>query len=103
MTVPLLRRRGLSMAQATAMANPLSLPVAVLGTLAYVAMAWYQPVALGSGYLGYIDLAAFGLLSLGSLAGIRLAAPLAGRIPDRVHARVYLGLLALVMVSMLFK
>ena len=28
---------------------------------------------------------------------------LAGRIPDRVHARVYLGLLALVMVSMMFK
>lgn len=103
MTVPLLRRRGLSMAQATAMANPLSLPVAVPGTLAYVAMAWYQPVALGSGYLGYIDLAAFGLLSIGALAGIRLAAPLAGRIPDRVHARVYLGLLALVMVSMMFK
>ena len=34
---------------------------------------------------------------------LRLAAPLAGRIPDRVHARVYLGLLALVMVSMMFK
>ena len=34
MTVPLLRRRGLPMAQAAAMANPLTLPVAVAGTLA---------------------------------------------------------------------
>lgn len=36
MTVPLLRRRGLSMTQATAMANPLSLPVALVGTAVYM-------------------------------------------------------------------
>ena len=33
--------------------------------------------------------------------GIRLAAPLIPRIPDRLHARVYVLLLALVMLSML--
>ncbi|MFS2163054.1 TSUP family transporter [Variovorax sp. Varisp62] len=32
MTVPLMRRRGIAMGHATAMANPLSLPVALAGT-----------------------------------------------------------------------
>ncbi|PJI52714.1 permease, partial [Methylobacterium radiotolerans] len=33
--------------------------------------------------------------------GIHLAAPLIPRIPDRVHARVYVLLLILVMLSMI--
>ncbi|MGW9211440.1 TSUP family transporter [Embleya sp. NPDC055664] len=35
MTVPLLRRRGLPMADAAAMANPLSLPVAMVASIVY--------------------------------------------------------------------
>ena len=50
--------------------------------------------------VGYVDLLAFAALALGSLVGIRLAAPLIPRIPDRLHARVYVLLLVLVMVSM---
>lgn len=101
MTVPLLRRRGLPMAKAAAMANPLTLPVAVVGTLAYMAAARALPAALAPWIVGYVDLLAFAALALGSLAGIRLAAPLIPRIPDHLHARVYIGLLALVMLSML--
>ena len=101
MTVPLLRRRGLPMAKAAAMANPLTLPVAVVGTLAYMAAARGLPEALAPWIVGYVDLLAFAALALGSLAGIRLAAPLIPRIPDRLHARVYVLLLALVMLSML--
>jgi len=51
--------------------------------------------------VGYVDLLAFAALALGSLIGIRLGAPLIPRIPDRLHARVYILLLALVMLSML--
>jgi uncharacterized membrane protein YfcA len=47
-----------------------------------------------------VDLLAFAVLTVGSLIGIRLAAPWIGRIPDRVHARVYIGLLLMVMISM---
>lgn len=101
MTVPLLRRRGLPMAKAAAMANPLALPVAVVGTLAYMAAARGLPAALAPWIVGYVDLLAFAALALGSLAGIRLAAPLIPRIPDRLHARVYVLLLAIVMLSML--
>ncbi|MEN4922469.1 sulfite exporter TauE/SafE family protein [Achromobacter spanius] len=101
MTVPLLRRRGLPMAKAAAMANPLTLPVAIAGTLAYIAAARGLPAALAPWIVGYVDLLAFAVLALGSLVGIRLAAPLIPRIPDRLHARVYVLLLAAVMLGML--
>lgn len=100
MTVPLLRRCGLSMSQSTSMANPLSVPVAVAGTLTYIALAGFSETDLGAWFAGYVDLLAFAVLTLGSLVGIRLAAPWIGRIPDRVHAWVYIGLLVLVMLSM---
>jgi uncharacterized membrane protein YfcA len=100
MTVPLLRRCGLSMSQATSMANPLSLPVAVAGTVTYMAMVGFTEFDLGAWFIGYVDLLAFAVLTMGSLLGIRLATPWIGRIPDRVHARVYVGLLMLVMLSM---
>jgi len=100
MTVPLLRRRGLPMAKAAAMANPLTLPVAIVGTLAYMAAARELAAPLAPWIIGYVDLLAFAALALGSLVGIRLAAPLIPRIPDRLHARVYVLLLVLVMVSM---
>jgi len=95
-----LRRCGLSMSQATSMANPLSLPVAVAGTVTYMAMARFSEFDLGSWFIGYVDLLAFAVLTMGSLLGIRLATPWIGRIPDRVHAWVYVGLLVMVMLSM---
>ena len=103
MTVPLLRRCGLSMSQATSMANPLSLPVALVGTLTYMAMAGFTEFDLGPWFVGYVDVMAFAVLTVGSLVGIRLATPWIGRIPDRMHARVYVGLLVLVMLGMWVK
>ncbi|AWM93796.1 permease [Pseudomonas sp. 31-12] len=100
MTVPLLRRCGLSMNQATSMANPLSLPVALAGTLTYMAMAGFTEFDLGIWFIGYVDLLAFAVLTMGALVGIRLATPWIGRIPDQLHARVYIGLLIIVMLSM---
>ena len=100
MTVPLLRRCGLSMSQATSMANPLSVPVALAGTLTYMILAGYSETDLGPWFIGYVDLLAFAVLTLGSMLGIRLATPWIGRIPDRVHAWVYIGLLVIVMLGM---
>jgi len=100
MSVPLLRRHGLSMTQATAMANPLSLPVAVMGSLTYVLMAPATGLTLGPHYLGYVNVPAFVLLTLGALLGIRAATPWVGRLNDRVHALIYVGLLLLVMSAM---
>ncbi|VVP13511.1 hypothetical protein PS838_03461 [Pseudomonas fluorescens] len=103
MTVPLLRRCGLSMTQATSMANPLSLPVALAGTVTYILVAEVGGYDFGAGYLGYVDLLAFGILTLGAVFGIRLATPLIGKTPDRIHAIVYISLLVLVLLSMMFK
>ncbi len=103
MTVPLLRRCGLSMSQATSMANPLSVPVALAGTLTYMLMAGFSETDLGPWFIGYVDLLAFAVLTLGSMLGIRLATPWIGRIPDRVHAWVYIGLLVIVLLAMALK
>lgn len=99
MTVPLLRRCGLSMSQATSMANPLSLPVALVGTVTYMALADFTDIDFGSWFIGYVDLLAFVALTLGALLGIRLATPWIGRIPDRLHVWVYIGLLVIVMLG----
>lgn len=99
LTVPLLRRRGVDMATATSMANPLSVPVAVVGSLVY---AITGPMAPGTGQLGHIDLAAAVTLLAGSLPTIAVVKRiLHGRsIPDRIHAVSYVAMLGLVLVAM---
>ncbi|MFG2142177.1 sulfite exporter TauE/SafE family protein [Streptomyces sp. NPDC048650] len=97
MTVPLLRRRGLPMAEATAMANPLSVPVAVAGTLVY-ALSPTAPARAGQ--LGYVDLTACAALLIGSLPTITLARRVTGRVPDRVHSAAYVALLLVVLLVM---
>lgn len=101
MTVPLMRRRGASMTSATAMANPLSLPMAISGTLTYMILASRHQVSLGTWHIGYVDVAACVVLVLGSWVGIRLAARWIGRIPDRIHAKIYIFLLCMVLAVML--
>lgn len=100
MTVPLMRRRGIEMTRATAMANPLSLPVALAGTATYVALSMQSNSSFGGGHFGYIDARAAAVLMAGSWVGIRAASLWIGRIPDRVHAKVYLGLLVVVLLAM---
>lgn len=96
MTVPLMRRAGLPMADATTMANPLSLPVAAVGTVIYTLAA---PADLAAGHLGYTDLAAAAALLVGSLPTIAVVRRMVGRIPDRQHALAYIGLLVLAFVA----
>ncbi|MFH0178589.1 sulfite exporter TauE/SafE family protein [Streptomyces cacaoi] len=97
MTVPLLRRRGLAMAEATAMANPLSVPVGVAGTLVYTLV---PTASAGTGQIGYVDLGAGAVLLLGSLPTIAVARRVTGRVPDRVHSAAYVGLLVVVLIVM---
>jgi hypothetical protein len=94
MTVPLLRRRGLPMAHAVAMANPLSLPVAVVATVVYL----MAPTGAGG---GNVDLVAGAALLAGSLPTIPLARRLLPRIPDRAHAVAYVVLLVAALVGVL--
>jgi hypothetical protein len=100
MTVPLLRRRGLRMAEATAMANPLTIPVALAGTLVY-ALAPSPAGPAASGRLGYVDLTATAALLAGSLPTIAVVRRLTPHVPDRVHSVAYVALLLTVLVVML--
>jgi uncharacterized membrane protein YfcA len=102
-TVPLMRRRGIAMVEATALANPLSLPVALVGTVIY---ALATPAASYSGHpgqVGYVSLTATAALLAGSVPTIALAkGVLAGwKIPDRVHAVAYLVLLGIILIAMI--
>lgn len=97
LTVPLLRRKGLPMAQATAMANPLSVPVAVVGCAVYALAA----APAHAGRIGYVDLGSAAALLCGSLPTIAWVRRVAGRIPDRAHSVAYVCLLALALAAML--
>lgn len=99
MTVPLMRRRGASMTAATAAANPLSLPMAIVGTATYALLA-SNTAPLGAWHLGYIDVRACLVLVAGSWLGIRVASRWIGKIPDRLHAKVYVALLCAVLLAM---
>lgn len=101
MTVPLLRRKGLAMANAAAMANPLSVPVSIVGAAVYAFSVPTPAAALASGQLGYIDLLAGACLLAGSLPTIMVVRRLVGKLPDRIHALAFISLLALVLVAML--
>lgn len=97
MTVPLLRRHGHAMKHCVSAANPLSIPVAMLGSAMYAWLGWGK--GLGAEYLGYINLRILGVLVLSGIAGIVFAKTLIPDVDDRVHARVYLFLLVLVLVA----
>ncbi|ATA53465.1 permease [Variovorax boronicumulans] len=103
MTVPLMRRRGIEMRRATAMANPLSLPVALAGTATYVTLSATSTPSFGPWHVGYVDVRAAAALVVGSWIGIRVAALWIGRIPDRIHAKVYLALLIVVFGAMVVR
>ncbi|RKT88650.1 hypothetical protein SAMN05421805_1011691 [Saccharopolyspora antimicrobica] len=97
LTVPLLRRRGLPMADAAAMANPLSVPVAIAGTAVYALAA---PATAYPGQLGHVNVLVAAALLCGSLPTIAVVKRLVGKIPDRVHAIAYLVLLVIVLIAM---
>lgn len=91
MTVPVPRRRGLPMAEASAMANPLSVPVAVVGTAVY-ALATLA-LQTQAGRLGHVDRPACAALLGGSLPTIALTRLIAARVADRVHSVAHVVLL----------
>ncbi|MES1925574.1 sulfite exporter TauE/SafE family protein [Salinisphaera sp. T31B1] len=99
MTVPMMRRRGLPMNEAAATANPLTLPIALAATVTYALTEAPSDVSGPLG-LGYIDIAAFIAIAAGSWIGIQLAMPWTQRIPDTLHARVYIGLLIVFTIVM---
>ncbi|MFE3944210.1 TSUP family transporter [Streptomyces sp. NPDC059118] len=102
MTVPAMRRAGHTMQVATALANPLTLAIAFPATVVSLYVAAVPAAAHARVHLvGLIDLRAAAALLLGALPVIAVLRRRPPRIPDRVHAWAYIGLLAVVTVAML--
>ncbi|MEC4612912.1 sulfite exporter TauE/SafE family protein [Tsukamurella tyrosinosolvens] len=99
-TVPLMRRNGHRMAVATALANPLTLAVALPATAVFLLLSGGRPAGAGAGFVGAVDVRAAIALLVGSLPVIVLLRRRGPRLSDRVHARWYVGLLVAVTVAM---
>ncbi|MFE7312131.1 sulfite exporter TauE/SafE family protein [Streptomyces sp. NPDC057555] len=100
MTVPALRRAGHTMHVATALANPLTLVIALPAAAVSLGGAGLA-TAPDAHLLGLVDPVAAAALLLGALPVIAVLRRRPPRIPDRIHAWTYIGLLAVVAVAML--
>ncbi|MCS0599790.1 sulfite exporter TauE/SafE family protein [Streptomyces sp. LP11] len=101
MTVPAMRRAGHSMGVATALANPLTLAVSL--PAAAVCLVSVSAPAAGDArgqLVGLVDVRSAVALLAGALPVIALLRRRPPRIPDRVHAWGYVGLLVVVAVAM---
>ena len=101
MTVPLLRRSGMRMQTAAALANPLTLCVALPALFAFLLSAHPAAASAGLWTIGAVDLGAAGLLLAGSLPVVVLWRRRPPRLPDRVHAWGYIALLIAVLGAMI--
>ncbi|NLU70541.1 sulfite exporter TauE/SafE family protein [Streptomyces sp. HNM0574] len=101
MTVPAMRRAGHPMRVATALANPLTVAIAL--PAAVVCLAAGAAVRDGADVflVGLVDPVAAGALLLGALPVITVLRRRPPRIPDRAHAWGYIALLTVVALAML--
>lgn len=98
MTVPLLRRHGYEMKYCVSAANPLSIPVAIIGSLVYVMAGINHD--LGVEYIGYVNIKILFLFLVSGVIGITFAKKVIPELDDKLHAKIYLLLLILVLVAM---
>ncbi|MGY0021765.1 TSUP family transporter [Streptomyces sp. cg35] len=101
MTVPAMRRAGHTMHVATALANPLTLAIALPAAVVSLAAA-VVPAATDAHVrlVGLVDVWSASALLLGALPVIAVLRRRPPRIPDRVHAWTYIGLLVVVTAAM---
>ncbi|PWI43219.1 hypothetical protein CK485_13655 [Streptomyces sp. ICBB 8177] len=101
MTVPAMRRAGHPTRVATAPANPLTLAIAVpAATVSLRGAAVPAAVDAHVRLVGLVDPRAAAALLLGALPVIAVLRRRPPRIPDRLHAWAYIGLLGTVTAAM---
>ncbi|MFE4540894.1 TSUP family transporter [Streptomyces scopuliridis] len=102
MTVPAMRRAGHTMHVASALANPLTLAIALPATAVSLGGA-ALPASVGAHahLVGLVDPGAAAALLAGALPVIGVLRRRPPRIPDRIYAWAYVGLLTVVVAAML--
>ncbi|MBD0243384.1 sulfite exporter TauE/SafE family protein, partial [Acinetobacter baumannii] len=96
MTVPLLRRRGSSMAEAAAIANILTLPLSLTATLTYCVLSIWQSTWTPNGFIGLIWFEAALFLVAGTWIGLYFSEKFISKLPDLWRAKLYPLLLIIV-------
>lgn len=100
MTVPLMRRRGASMQESAAMANPLTLPMAITSSVVYWLYAKYDQLDFGESFIGFLYIKGAILLIISAWVGIKIGIYLMKYLPDHIHAKAYPILLMIVLAVM---
>jgi uncharacterized membrane protein YfcA len=98
-----MRKLGAKMKNAVAIANPLSFPVGLVGAIGYITLAYSQHINLGSSYFGFVYLPALFFLIIGGAIGVPIGSRLINKIPDAIHAKIYILLLVIVLIAMIIK
>ncbi|MEV7752246.1 sulfite exporter TauE/SafE family protein [Streptomyces griseofuscus] len=102
MTVPAMRRAGHTMHVASALANPLTLAIALPATAVSLSGAGLPTSADAHVRLvGLVDPSAAAALLVGALPVIGVLRRRPPRIPDQIYAWAYVGLLTVVVAAML--
>ncbi|GAK04948.1 hypothetical protein JCM19037_3407 [Geomicrobium sp. JCM 19037] len=101
MTIPYLRKRGLRMLHAVALATPLGLPIAIVGSITYL-ITGLQAEGMPDSTVGFIYFPALLGFTLGGFAGVPLGRIIAQKLPDGLFSKIYLLLLVLVVLMMIF-
>lgn len=100
MTVPFLNWHNVSIRNAVATSAAVGLPIAFIGTAAYVYSSWSLP-DLPSMTLGYVHLTAFAFIILTSILTAPLGARLAHRLPEKSLKEIFAVFILLISLKMM--
>lgn len=100
MTIPYLRKKGMRMLNAVALATPLGLPIAIVGSATYL-MTGLQAEGMPSSTIGFIYIPALVGFTIGGFFGVPIGRKWAQQLPDSLFSKVYLILLFIVVVLMI--
>lgn len=101
LTVPYLMWCNVRPHQAIGTSAAVGLPIAIGGTVGYIANGWGHP-GLPAGSLGFVYLPALAIILVASVLAAPLGARLAHRLPVLVLKRIFAGLLVVLSVKMLW-
>lgn len=100
LTVPLLIKCNQPVRNAIAISSACGFPIAVAGTLSYIALGWHK---LPGASLGYIDLNAFLGITASSVLFAPMGAKLAHKLPTQNLKKIFALLLFLIGLKMLWQ
>ncbi|KMK95709.1 sulfite exporter TauE/SafE family protein [Rossellomorea marisflavi] len=100
MTIPFLRKQGMRMLNAVALATPLGLPIAIVGAFSYL-VSGLQVDHMPASTIGFIYLPALVGFTVGGFIGVPFGRKWAQKLPDGVFSKAYLAILAVVIIMMI--